>query len=112
MATLNLHDLQFILTQIKLSEQHAAGTPLSALIGNPLLPYGVRTVDGSYNNIVDGREFWGAADQPFARLLDMYAEEGDLMRTLQSGIRVAAYANAEAAEVMVRALFLADRFGC
>lgn len=32
----------------------------------------------------------------------MYAEEGDLMRTLQSGIRVAAYANAEGAEVVVR----------
>lgn len=72
MATLNLHDLQFILAQIQLSEQHAAGTPLSALIENPLLPYGVRTVDGSYNNIVDGREYWGAADQPFARLLDAY----------------------------------------
>lgn len=83
MATLNLHDLQFILTQIKLSEQHAAGTPLSALIENPLLPYGVRTVDGSYNNIVDGREFWGAADQPFARLLDMYylnENDGDSIR--------------------------------
>ncbi len=72
MATLNLHDLQFILTQILISEQHAAGTPLSTLIDNPLLPFGVRTVDGSYNNLVDGREFWGAADQPFARLLDSY----------------------------------------
>ena len=40
--------------------------------------------------------------KPWVRLLEMYAEEGDLMRTLQSGIRVAAYANAEGAEVVVR----------
>ena len=40
--------------------------------------------------------------KPWVRLLEIYAEEGDLMRTLQSGIRVAAYANAEGAEVVVR----------
>lgn len=30
-----------------------------------LLPYGLRTVDGSYNNLLPGRENWGAADQSF-----------------------------------------------
>jgi len=34
------------------------------------VPVGLRTVDGSYNNIVPGRELWGAADQPMPRLLD------------------------------------------
>lgn len=80
MASFNLNDLQFILNQITLSEQHAtregvdgspvAGTPLNQLISHPLLPYGVRTVDGSFNNIIEGRDTWGAADQPFPRLLD------------------------------------------
>ncbi len=81
MARLNLHDLQFILQQIKIAEAHASGAALSSLITNPLLPYGLRTVDGSYNNIVSGREYWGAADQPFARLLDTYyrhEKDGDV----------------------------------
>ncbi|MDZ7872597.1 MAG: peroxidase family protein [Rhizobium sp.] len=34
------------------------------------VPYGLRTVDGSYNNLREGRENWGAADQPFERLLE------------------------------------------
>ena len=28
-------------------------------IGHPMLPYGLRTVDGTYNNLVEGRELWG-----------------------------------------------------
>lgn len=75
---LNKHDLEFILAQIQLSEAHAAGTPLKDLIANPLLPYGVRTVDGSYNNLVEGREYWGAADQPMPRYLDPNYIDGGL----------------------------------
>ena len=63
-------DLQFILDQIKIAEQHANGTPLSTLIPDPHVPWGLRTVDGTYNNIVGGRELWGAADQAMPRLLD------------------------------------------
>ncbi|KAI0305206.1 chaps-domain-containing protein [Multifurca ochricompacta] len=37
--------------------------------------------------------------KPWAKLLDMYAEEGDLMRTLQAAIRVAAYQYGEYAEL-------------
>jgi len=66
---LSLSDLDFILAQIKLSEQHASGIPLTSLIQNPLLPYGVRTVNGTWNNIVPGQETYGSADQLFPRLL-------------------------------------------
>ncbi len=65
---LNQHDLQFILDQIKIAEAHAAGTPLSDLVDSTLLPYGLRTVDGSYNNLVPGRENWAASDQPFLQI--------------------------------------------
>jgi len=36
--------------------------------------------------------------KPWAKLVDMYAEEGDMMRTLQASIRVAAYQYGEYAE--------------
>ena len=75
MVQLTKHDLTFILNQIKIAEAHAAGGDLAALVagynGNDgfaqahLLPYGLRTVDGSYNNLLPGRENWGAADQSF-----------------------------------------------
>jgi hypothetical protein len=75
MVHLIKHDLEFILKQIKIAEAHAAGGDLAELVagytGNDgfdqahLLPYGLRTVDGSYNNLLPGREHWGAADQSF-----------------------------------------------
>ncbi|WOD12976.1 peroxidase family protein [Pseudomonas sp. NyZ704] len=73
---LNQHDLQFILDQIKIAEAHSAGTPLSELIGSSLLPSGLRTVDGSYNNFGVGRENWGASGQEFPRLTDPNWVEG------------------------------------
>jgi hypothetical protein len=33
-------------------------------------PFGIRTVDGSFNNLMEGREFWGAANQPMPRFFD------------------------------------------
>lgn len=56
--TVTLHDLAFILKQIKRSE--AATNPdgsvnaemLRELVSSPLLPYGLRTVDGSWNNLL------------------------------------------------------------
>jgi Chs5-Arf1p-binding protein BUD7/BCH1 len=39
--------------------------------------------------------------KPWAKLLDMYAEEGDLTRTLQAAIRVAAYQYGEYSELSV-----------
>lgn len=67
---LNRHDLEFILDQIRIAEAHVAGTPLDQLIAQPHLPYGLRTVDGSYNNLIPGRELWGASDQIMPRMLD------------------------------------------
>ena len=69
MVNLVRHDLEFILKQIKIAEAHADGANLADLVGSPLLPYGLRTVDGSYNNLIPGREHWGSADQPFKELL-------------------------------------------
>ena len=47
----------------------ALGAPVLA-IPDPHVPVGLRTVDGTNNNIVPGRETWGASDQPMPRLLD------------------------------------------
>ena len=89
------HDLEFILKQIKIAEAHAAGTPLDEIrmdangnvtfdpdaplaISDPLAPYGLRTVDGSYNNLTPGREQWGSSGKAFNPLLDpVYRNEGD-----------------------------------
>src|SRR4051812_45235149 len=74
---LNASDLKFILKQIKIAEHHAItetspGEPLVGpgefQIANPLLPYGLRTVDGSENNLQPGQNTFGAVDQTFPRL--------------------------------------------
>ena len=69
----NGDDIDFILAQIKRAEAHAAGGQLvgpgANQIPSALLPYGLRTVDGTYNNIVAGREHFGSADRLMPRLL-------------------------------------------
>ncbi len=94
MVQINQHDLEFILRQIKIAEANSvahSGTNAKALtniwideLGNVVpegtegatlaisaehVPYGLRTVDGSFNNLGAGRENWGAVDQPFLDLL-------------------------------------------
>lgn len=78
--TITPSDLSFILKQIKIAEAHVANTtsatgPCGALIGtgpnqipSPLVSQGLRTVDGSCNNLQPGQETFGAADQKFPRL--------------------------------------------
>ncbi|WP_374087357.1 choice-of-anchor D domain-containing protein [Methylomicrobium lacus] len=77
--TVTAADLAFILQQIKIAEFHAANaTPTNlcgALVGSgpnqipdPLLSFGLRTVDGSCNNLQKGQETFGASDQVFPRL--------------------------------------------
>ncbi len=75
---LNANDLDFILRQIQIAEAHAAGGNLlcatetdrsGKCVPSPKLPFGLRTVDGSFNNLLDGRSHWGAADQPFPQWL-------------------------------------------
>ena len=58
-------DLDFILKQIKIAERHAAGENLADIIPNASLPWGLRTVDGSFNNLIPGQENFGAADLDF-----------------------------------------------
>src|SRR5215475_9657259 len=68
-------DLQFILDQIMIAERNAAGESLLDILPNVQVPWGLRTVDGSFNNLVfnenlgiDQTQF-GAADTVFPRLL-------------------------------------------
>lgn len=82
MVTMTKNDLEFILEQIRIAEAHAAavagvqggdsvdqiGDALRDLVDHPLLPHGLRTVDGSYNNLVPGREVWGKAGEAFPQL--------------------------------------------
>ena len=74
-------DLDFILKQIKIAEAHVAGTPLQDLIPNIRLAYGLRSVDGSENNLLDLGGFnqtdFGAADTTFPRLLTPVFHDAD-----------------------------------
>src|SRR4051794_2449271 len=68
-------DLEFILDQIMIAEQNAAGQPLLDLLPNVQVPWGLRTVDGSFNNLVFAENLgidqtlFGAADTVFPRML-------------------------------------------
>src|SRR3954453_8282323 len=77
--TVTASDLSFILDQIKIAEHHAGlatvSDPCAGLLGtgpnqvpSPLIGLGLRTVDGSCNNLQPGQETFGAADQVFPRL--------------------------------------------
>jgi len=81
-------DLEFILQQIKIAEHHSVALlsganpdPVNdpaycqAMVGtgpdqiaNPMLSFGLRTVDGSCNNLQPTQSTYGAADQTFPRL--------------------------------------------
>ena len=75
-------DLEAILFHIKIAEANAAGQQLFGPDpdgAGPLLPgliptynlaWGLRTVDGSFNNLLPGRQYWGAANQPFGTHVD------------------------------------------
>ncbi|MEP7113262.1 MAG: heme peroxidase, partial [Ilumatobacteraceae bacterium] len=78
--TVSPADLSYILKQIKIAEAHVVNTtpatgacgamlgPGPDQVGNSLLSFGLRTVDGSCNNLQIGQETFGGADQPFPRL--------------------------------------------
>ncbi|HEV7930333.1 MAG TPA: peroxidase family protein, partial [Nitrosospira sp.] len=69
--TVNKADLEFILKQINVSERHAKGESLNDIIGPDaaLTPFGLRTTDGRFNNLLPGQSKFGAADNIFTRLL-------------------------------------------
>ena len=70
MASMIRTDLEFVLQQILLAEAHAAGADPVTLVPNTFAPFGLRTVDGTYNNLMPGQTDFGAADQPFPQLVD------------------------------------------
>ena len=83
---LNKADLDFILRQIQISESHAAGNPLLCenpadtswtCVPDPKLAYGLRTVDGSYNNLQPDQAHFGAAALPFPRIADPLFRDAD-----------------------------------
>src|SRR3954466_496752 len=65
-------DLRFIYDQILVGQAHAGGGQLLGpgpnQVNDPQLPRGLRTVDGSFNNLVPGQTAFGAADRLFPRL--------------------------------------------
>lgn len=95
--TVTASDLAFILRQIKIAEAHVRNTtsetgPCGALLGagpdkvpGPLVSYGLRTVDGSCNNLQAGREDFGASNRAFPRMTNPEfhaAEDGAIIRQL------------------------------
>ncbi|GBD48039.1 heme peroxidase [Methylopila sp. Yamaguchi] len=87
--TVNQDDLAFILAQIKIAERHSAGESLQDIIGpdSTLLPYGLRTVDGTLNNLLPGHETIGAADTVLPRMLNpTFLNEGDDSMAVGPGI--------------------------
>jgi Ca2+-binding RTX toxin-like protein len=91
---INKADLAFILKQIKLAENTSIGytpgtapvTILQAIMDAygvsasdaALAPFGLRTVDGTMNNLLPGQTSFGAADTLFPRLTDpVYRHEMD-----------------------------------
>jgi hypothetical protein len=69
---LDAGDLRFIRRQIDIAQAHAAGGDLfgpgANQVPEPRLPFGLRTVDGSFNHLVDNQVGFGAADRVFPRL--------------------------------------------
>ncbi|SEG21679.1 peroxidase family protein [Nitrosomonas ureae] len=77
MANFSRTDLDFLLQQIAIADADSAAqqlpnpifNALPGIVGDPLLPFGLRNVDGTYNNLEDGQSQFGAADRVFPRLL-------------------------------------------
>jgi len=82
---LNQNDLEFILRQIQISEAHAAdvlnpsnyellctdqGDAAQNCVSDEMRPKGVRTIDGSFNNLRLHQSEYGASDNAFPRLLE------------------------------------------
>ena len=59
-TTVNLvrSDLEFILQQILIAERHAAGEDLLSLLPNSQVPFGLRTVDGSFKSTPWGPSYF------------------------------------------------------
>ena len=96
-------DLEFIIKQIDISEDHAEATltdpndsPLCLpgktfdvatqtyrdsqgyCVGSPTMPYGLRTVDGRWNNLLPAQDGYGTAQEVFPRLLKAEYKDADV----------------------------------
>ena len=69
MASFIKSDLEFILQQIMIAEANAAGQSLTELVPNAVVPFGLRTIDGTFNNLLMNQRQFGAADMLFPRTL-------------------------------------------
>ncbi|MEW5852806.1 MAG: peroxidase family protein [Myxococcota bacterium] len=78
--TINAGDLRFIFRQVQIAQAHAGGGQLLGpgpnQVNDPRLPFGLRTVDGSFNHLVPGQTTWGAADEVFPRMTTAYNRPG------------------------------------
>jgi len=72
-------DMAFILQQIKIAERHAAGENLLDVLPNATFPLGLRTVDGSFNNVIPGREQFGQADVEFPTQLERIYRDAQIL---------------------------------
>ncbi len=101
--TITPSDLAFILQQIKIAEHHAATwtpqNPCGTLVGpgpdqipDRLTSYGLRTVDGSCNNLFAGRETFAAADQVFPRAVPAAFQDADPATAPFGGGQATSYA--------------------
>src|SRR5207237_2906877 len=81
---INAEDLRFIYDQILVAQDHAAGGVLLGpgpnQVHDPQLPRGLRTVDGSFNNLVPGQEKFGQADLVFPRLTTPIFKPAEALR--------------------------------
>jgi hypothetical protein len=67
-----LEDMDFIYKQIIIAERHVAGEELADILPNVSLPWGLRTVDGKFNNLIPGQENFGRADEMFITNVDRF----------------------------------------
>src|SRR5262245_11162998 len=94
---LDAGDLRFIYQQILVAQDHAAG---GTLLGNgvnqvsdPQLPRGLRTVDGSFNNLVPtpDQHLFGTADLNFPRVTGAMDAAGNTIRTADGKVASGAF---------------------
>lgn len=78
--SLDAGDLRFIYRQIEIAQAHAAGGDLFGSgpnqVNEPRVPFGLRTVDGTFNHLVANQETFGAADIVFPRLTTSAYRQG------------------------------------
>lgn len=108
--TITSSDVAFILQQIRIAERHAATwtpeNPCGTLVGpgpdqvpDRLTSYGLRTVDGSCNNLFPGRETYAAADQVFPRAVPASFQPADPATAPFGGGQPTSYAQTSGAVV-------------